>query len=81
MVKEMSTKLKSMGVPFFGTRSELVRVNIYKDNDETVSKADVGGLNLDGPTETKENGEKIDEEDLIKLQRKMLGILEDLCVG
>jgi hypothetical protein len=66
MVREMNAKLRSLGIPFFGTRSDLVR---------PVGKE---------PSETEENGgleEKamIDEIDLVKLQRKMLAILEDLC--
>lgn len=83
MVKEMSTKLKSMGVPFFGTRTELVRVSGPKDGMiKKDKKEEASGLNLDGSSEVKkEEGRKIDEEDLIGLQRRMLDILEDLCVG
>jgi hypothetical protein len=63
MVKEMMGVLRRVGVPFFGTRSELVRV---------AGKEAAGGDGKDGTG-------MIDEEDLVKLQRKMLMFLEDLC--
>jgi len=66
MVREMSARLRSLGVPFFGTKSELVR---------SPGKDAVG----DGDGVQKEEKGTIDEADLVKLQRKMLGILEDLC--
>lgn len=62
MAKEMTTKLRNMGVPFFGTRTELVRpISIGEASKEAEGKA------------------VIDEIELVKLQRKMLSILEDLC--
>lgn len=61
MVREMNAKLRSLGVPFFGTRSDLVRPASKK-------------LDL-----TKDGDEMIDEADLVKLQRRMLEMLEDLC--
>ena len=64
MVREMTSKLRNMGVPFFGTRSDLVRPVGKEPSDE-------GG----GSDEKA----MIDEVDLVKLQRKMLAILEDLC--
>jgi hypothetical protein len=66
MVKEMSTKLRSLGVPFFGTRTDLVR-----PAGKETSRSD-GSIGL------QEKG-IIDEVDLVKLQKKMLAILEDLC--
>jgi len=66
MVKEMSTKLRSLGVPFFGTRVDLVRP-VGKEASRT-----------DGGVGAAEKG-VIDEVDLVKLQKKMLAILEDLC--
>lgn len=65
MVKEMNVRLKSFGVPFFGTKTELVRM---------AGKEEVSGFD-------RTKGEKgvIDEVELVKLQRKMLAILEDLC--
>ncbi|CCU81630.1 hypothetical protein BGHDH14_bgh02468 [Blumeria hordei DH14] len=61
MVREMNTKLRGLGVPFFGTKTELVR---------PASKN--SGQPLDGK-------EMINEVDLVKLQRRMLEMLEDLC--
>jgi hypothetical protein len=71
MVTEFTTKMKRMGVPFFGTKSDLVRKSKKED-----SKAD------GSTTPTYEPGDekaKIDEDELIKLQKKIIGILEDLC--
>ncbi|KAL2067347.1 hypothetical protein VTL71DRAFT_1772 [Oculimacula yallundae] len=67
MVKEMTAKLRSLGVPFFGTRSELVR--------PMGKEADVSS----GKLESEAGKGMIDEVELIKLQRRMLVILEDLC--
>jgi hypothetical protein len=67
MVKEMSMKLKGLGVPFFGTKVELVR----KRGEEDEKEEDKGN----GKGEVK----KIDEGQLVELQRKMIVILEDLC--
>lgn len=66
MVKEMSARLRDYNVPFFGTRSDLVRRN---------------GTNQEHPgTSTGTlTGGKIDEKDLVQLQRRMLEVLEDLC--
>ncbi|TQS37999.1 hypothetical protein Golomagni_01506 [Golovinomyces magnicellulatus] len=61
MVREMNAKLRSLGVPFFGTRSDLVRPASKKSEM------------------TKDGDEMIDEADLVKLQRRMLEMLEDLC--
>ena len=67
MVKEMDAKLRSLGVPFFGTKTELIRVG-GEDG------LDPGGF--DGP---KDEAGMIDEIELAKLQRRMLIILEELC--
>ena len=67
MVKEMTVKLRSLGVPFFGTKSELVRVPGKE------------GAGRGGPVDSRDWKGMIDEAELVKLQRKMLGILEDLC--
>lgn len=72
MVKTLSANLKAMGIPFFGTRSELVRVRGQGEK--------VGVFTIDGAADEREKEDgKIDEEDLIGLQRKMLEILEDMC--
>ncbi len=64
MVTEMGNKLRGLGVPFFGTKAELIR---YED-------ASVEGA------EKREEGEGgITEKRLLEMQRKILGILEDLC--
>ncbi|PBP27251.1 hypothetical protein BUE80_DR001649 [Diplocarpon rosae] len=67
MVKEMNAKLRSLGVPFFGTRSDLVRP-VGKEKALSSGKSD---------QEARKG--VIDEAELVKLQRKMLKILEDLC--
>jgi hypothetical protein len=66
MVREMNAKLRSLGIPFFGTRSDLIK----PVGKESYTTEDSGGL-----------GKKamIDEVDLVKLQRRVLAILEDLC--
>jgi hypothetical protein len=69
MVKEMSAKLKGFGVPFFGTKAELVsRKGVVKGDG---SDAAVIGEGIDS--------KKIDEAELVELQRRMIVILEDLC--
>jgi hypothetical protein len=67
MVREMNGKLRSLGVPFFGTKSELVR---------TSGKTESGQNVANGPGVEKT---VIDESDLVELQKRMLTILEDLC--
>ncbi|KAG4435759.1 hypothetical protein IFR05_008773 [Cadophora sp. M221] len=67
MVKEMTAKLRSLGVPFFGTRSDLVG-QIGKEANASSGTAD-----------PKDEKGTIDEVELVRLQRKMLAILEDLC--
>jgi len=66
MTREMSNNLRNLGVPFFGTRSDLVRP---AGKEGTVPSAE----------STKDGKIMIDEAELVKLQRKMLTILEDLC--
>ncbi|ESZ96292.1 hypothetical protein SBOR_3347 [Sclerotinia borealis F-4128] len=68
MVREMNGKLRNLGVPFFGTKSELVRVS-----------GKVDATNGTGMNAMEGDKSMIDEDDLVKLQRKMLNILEDLC--
>ncbi|KAH9212632.1 hypothetical protein DL95DRAFT_447543 [Leptodontidium sp. 2 PMI_412] len=67
MVKEMTAKLRSLGVPFFGIRSDLVRP-IGKEANASSGTAD-----------PKDEKGTIDGVELVRLQRKMLAILEDLC--
>jgi hypothetical protein len=67
MAKEMNTRLRSLGVPFFGTTTELVRI---------AGKDRLEGRGVDGPKDEKG---MINENELVKLQRRMLVILEDIC--
>jgi len=67
MVKEFSVKLRNMGIPFFGTRSDLIR---KADNDP------VAGSN---PKDLQTSMKSITEKELVELQRKMLGLLEEMC--
>ena len=64
MVKEMMAALRKLGVPFFGTRSDLVRVPGKEGRGDGRDGQSMG---------------MIDEVELINLQRRMLVILEDLC--
>lgn len=66
MTREISNKLRSLGVPFFGTRSDLVRP-AGKEESELHTES-----NRDGKV-------MVDEAELVKLQRKMLTMLEELC--
>lgn len=63
MVREMSTRLRGFGVPFFGTKVDLVKPR---------------GKENEGGADVPQSG-MIDELELVKLQRKMLALLEDLC--
>jgi hypothetical protein len=66
MMKEFTSKLKGLGVPFFGTKSELVHIPRKEANEGSSD-----GLG-------REKG-LISEAELIKLQKRILAILEDLC--
>lgn len=64
----MGGKLQRLGVPFFGTRPELIRYD--------------GGV--DGAADERGDGGEgrgITETELLEMQRRMLGILEDLCAS
>ena len=65
MSQAMKSELKALGVPFFGTRSNLVRGNGT-------------GPTPGGPVGGGEDG-KVGEQELVGLQKRMLGLLEDLC--
>lgn len=84
MVREMSVKLKGLGIPFFGTRNDLVVLNGASPTREEERQGKGthprltggghdGGGNVDG------GKKRITEKELVELQRRMLGILEDLC--
>ena len=86
MVKEMTGKLRTLGVPFFGTRSGLVvlrsspgsREGSAADGEEGQDDKDRKTYEKREREQTKAQG-KINEMELVELQRKMLGILQDLC--
>lgn len=65
MNREMSNKLRSLGVPFFGTRSDLVKP--------------AGNEASEPHMDTKDGKAMIDEAELMNLQRRMLTMLEELC--
>ena len=62
MVKAVSCQLKELGVPFFGTRLELV--------DDAKSGSP--------PSSTDTAARKIPDTELLSLQRRMLQFLEDM---
>ncbi len=64
MVREMTQRLRTLGIPFFGTKAELIR---------PAGKEETGMGNGEGPKGV------IDELELVKLQRKMLALLEEMC--
>ncbi|KAH8592445.1 hypothetical protein B0O99DRAFT_629756 [Bisporella sp. PMI_857] len=66
MMREFTAKLKSLGVPFFGTKAELIKL------------AKEGAADTP-PQGVKDGKVIIDEVELIQLQKKMITILEDLC--
>jgi Protein of unknown function (DUF2458) len=68
MVTEMTTRFKNLGVPFFGTKAELVRVK-----GKATKRVE------DGSHAPKDDNRTIDEAELVELQKKMLALLEDLC--
>ncbi len=67
MIKEFSIKLKNMGIPFFGTRSDLIK---------KVEKEPVPGSNPKGLLALTKS---ITEQELVELQRKILSLLEEMC--
>jgi hypothetical protein len=69
MVTEMTTRLRNFGVPFFGTKAELVRVE-----GKGTERVEEGGSQA-----LKDGNRTIDETELMELQKKMLALLEDLC--
>ncbi|KAI9833177.1 MAG: hypothetical protein M1819_003800 [Sarea resinae] len=72
MVKAMTLELKNVGVPFFGTDPALVS----KGGADPVR----GGLHeATGESDGGQAGERIDDAELLKLQKRMLDLLEDMC--
>lgn len=87
MVKEMTGKLRALGVPFFGTRSGLVVLRSQPGSrGDSAAEGDGKGKDAkDEKGEQKKEFEKardqgrIHEMELVELQRRMLAILQDLC--
>ncbi|KAI9881277.1 MAG: hypothetical protein M1830_005563 [Pleopsidium flavum] len=71
MVKAMTAELTNLGVPFFGMKSDVLRTRQKK---EVLSGYEgVDDLIAIG------NKDKLGEDELMKLQKRMLELLEDLC--
>lgn len=66
MVREMTVRLRNLGVPFFGTRSDLI-IPAGKEK-----------LAVEAGDSKVEKG-KILEVELVNLQKKMLAMLEEMC--
>ncbi|KAI9793211.1 MAG: hypothetical protein M1816_000632 [Peltula sp. TS41687] len=79
MVKAMSSELKDMGVPFFGTRSHLIEMGAATTATSSARNTSSGQGVDDGGTAPGKT--TIDQRELGKLQRKMLEMLEDMCTG
>lgn len=72
MTKTMSKELHRLGVPFFGTNTQLI------NNEERGGQLHSG----DGVTDRSGiQGKRIAQQEFVQLQRKMLEMLEDLCSG
>lgn len=65
MFVAMSAQLKGLGVPFFGVKAELI----------APADGQMSAMNLGAGAVSKA---KITEDELLKLQRKMLQYLEDM---
>ena len=71
MVGAMSTELKGLGVPFFGVPEWLMR----HVEDATPS----GRSHQKDQRHEGEEAVRLTKEELLKLQRRMLELLEDMC--
>jgi len=65
----MRTDLAAMGVPFFGTKSHLIKLPIESAIDEVTSASST-------ESDTKDAG--ITKAELLSLQKRMLQFLEDM---
>jgi len=65
----MTAELTALGIPFFGTKADLIQ-----DESPEMRPNDAGAA--EGPQHT---GSTITSQELSALQRRMLGLLEDLC--
>ncbi|KAI9704512.1 MAG: hypothetical protein M1820_005586 [Bogoriella megaspora] len=73
MANIMTTELKALGVPFFGTKSSL----IYKGSENSSAVNANGKRAAEDETKLSHPGQ-IDEKKFTELQRKMLQYLEDM---
>lgn len=70
MARAMSVELQSLGVPFFGIPEDKIRVGHQP--------YEVCDTSIDRPPLTLST-ESVDRKELVKLQKKMLELLEDMC--
>lgn len=71
MVIAMTTELRNIGVPFFGVKSDLLGTR----QDEETSP----GYEAGDDVVQKDSKARLGQDDLRKLQKRMLELLEDLC--
>lgn len=71
MVDAMSTDLAAMGVPFFGTKSHLIKD--AKPKDSKIHIAVMEPISNDDS-----DGKRITKDELLGLQKRMLQFLEDM---
>ncbi|KAI9799650.1 MAG: hypothetical protein M1833_003965 [Piccolia ochrophora] len=69
MAVSMNTELRSLGVPFFGTKGQLVTPK----GDSTIAPSS------DGTSAQGNSSDKISIAELQRLQKRMLDLLEDMC--
>lgn len=70
MVAAMTAELRNLGVPFFGTKSDLLRTR----QDGETSADERGHDFIQGDSKA-----TLGQDELQKLQKRMLELLEDLC--
>jgi hypothetical protein len=73
MHKDYQSQLAAMGIPFFNTRTELV-VSGHGGGPGDLANAGGGRMEVD-----RTEGGTITEAELEVLQKRMIGLLEDLC--
>lgn len=72
MAQAMMEELKTIGVPFFGVREELIQKELDPLHVRMKSDTVKDGTRLVSRTGTNQG-------ELMKLQRRMLELLEDMC--
>lgn len=71
MVTAMTTELRNLGVPFFGMKSGFL---VTRQDEEALP----GYQDMDNVIQ-KDSKARLGQDDLRKLQKRMLELLEDLC--